>query len=178
MIKLINFIKKIDITIKKKIISDLGNFFSLLFFSNIDFTKGNMKQFNIWEIFCEEHLIRQMYWIFHNGHKILNVLEKIDIKKLEKEYPYIKEVENLKKEINSNKENYKIKIKENENSEFIEELKNNNIYNKVLDIICIDGVISSQGLPKNKIKKNISKRMNENFQILFDECTSGTKSKL
>ena len=163
---------------KKKIISKLENFFSLLFFSNIDLKEGKMKEFKIGEIFCEEHLIRQMYWIFHNGHRILNILEKIDIRKLEKEFPYIKEYENLKKEINANKE-YTLKIKENENSKFIEELKNNDIYEKVLDIICSDGAISSQGIPNKKsLKKSISKKMSENFQKLFEDCTNGTKSKL
>lgn len=171
------FIKKNTYKDKKKIISDLGNFFSLLFFCNIDFNEGNMKKYNIWEIFCEEHLIRQMYWIFHNGHKILNILEKIDIKELEKD-PYIKEYENLKKEMNSKKENYKLKIKENNNSKFIEELKDNEIYDKILDIICSDGAISSQGIPIKNLKKNISKEMNENFQELYDKCTSGAKSKL
>ena len=176
--KINKFINKNRYRDKKRVISELGNFFTLLFFSNIDLTKGKMKEYNIWELFCEEHLIRQMYWIFHNGHKILKILEKIDIKALEKEYPYIKEYENIKKEMNSN-EDYKIKIKENQNSKFIEELKNNDIYKKVLDIICSDGAILAQGISDQKyIKNNISKKMRENFQNLFDECTSGTKSKL
>ena len=62
---IINLIEKNNYEIKKSIIPDIGNFFMLLFFSNKDMHNKRMEK--IWYCLFEEFLIRQMYWIFHNG---------------------------------------------------------------------------------------------------------------
>ena len=53
-------IKKNNYVINKTIVPDLGNFYMLLFFSDVEIDK------NIWNALFEESMIRKIYWTFHH----------------------------------------------------------------------------------------------------------------
>lgn len=175
--KKINLIFRNKYNVKKSFLPDLVNFFTILYFCDRDINNDRMKE--IWLSLYEEFLTRQMFWIFHNGHKILKILEKIDSKELESDYSYSKNLEILKKEVisSSQQESFNLVIKDNK--DFIEELKNEGIFGKVIEIIMSDDSVILVGLSNKKsLKKNIISRMNKNFQELFEGCSNSIKSKL
>ena len=63
---IIKDIKRNKYVINKKIVPDLGNFFMLLYFSDIDLEK------RIWSALFEEKMLRKMYWTFHFGENNSN----------------------------------------------------------------------------------------------------------
>ena len=60
---ILNLVKKNNYEINRQIIPDIGNFLMLLFFSNRDTHKDNMKK--IWYSIFEESSARRPNWIFH-----------------------------------------------------------------------------------------------------------------
>ena len=114
-------LEKNDYIPNKSIIPDIGNFFMLLFFSNKDMHNEKMKK--IWYCLFEEFLVRQMFWIFHNGGQIVEILRKIKITKNEN---YILDIK--KKLVTDKFEN--AYFSEADNSNLINYLKIYNIYEK------------------------------------------------
>ena len=88
---IVNSIESNNYEPKKSIIPDIGNFFMLLFFSNKNMHNEKMEK--IWYCLFEEFLIRQMFWIFHNGGEIVKILDKVT------NYEEPEDVKNIKKEL-------------------------------------------------------------------------------
>ena len=61
----------------KKIVSDIGDFFILIFLSNKDMNTDEMKKIK-YALF-EEFFTRQMYWIFH-GPECSNKMKSLIMK--------------------------------------------------------------------------------------------------
>ena len=61
--KKINLIKKNDYQVNKEVIPDIYDFFMLIYLSNKDISTPEMQKMQ--KVLIEEHLIRQMYWMFH-----------------------------------------------------------------------------------------------------------------
>ena len=152
----LTLIEKNDYIPNKSIIPDIGNFFMLLFFSNKDMHNEKMKK--IWYCLFEEFLVRQMFWIFHNGGQIVEILRKIKITKNEN---YILDI---KKQLVTDKfEN--AYFSEADNSNLINNLKIYNIYEKVLDtLISDDNILNKKNLDKKTIKIIIINKMMDSFK--------------
>jgi hypothetical protein len=168
--EIINSIEKNDYIPNKSIIPDIGNFFMLLFFSNKDMHSKKMEK--IWYCLFEEFLVRQMYWLFHNGGKIVFLLEEISIPQTNKE------INEFKKEI------FDLKFKgdyapKNECNLLINSLKESSIFLDVIDIISKDEkVLKKDNLDVNSIKMIIANKISDNYKGLFNECSEETKEKL
>jgi ubiquitin-protein ligase len=61
--KKLNLITMNNYEVNKKIVSDIGDFFMLIFLSNKDMTTPEM--IKVKSVLIEEFLIRQIYWMFH-----------------------------------------------------------------------------------------------------------------
>ena len=168
--EIINSIEKNDYIPNKSIIPDIGNFFMLLFFSNKDMHSKKMEK--IWYCLFEEFLVRQMYWLFHNGGKIVFLLEEISIPQTNKE------INEFKKEI------FDLKFKGDYAPKFecnllINSLKESSIFLDVIDIISKDEkVLKKDNLDVNSIKMIIANKISDNYKGLFNECSEETKEKL
>ena len=166
----INSIEKNDYIPNKSIIPDIGNFFMLLFFSNKDMHSKKMEK--IWYCLFEEFLVRQMYWLFHNGGEIVMLLEEISIPQTNQE------INEFKKEI------FDLKFKgdyapKNECNLLINCLKESSIFLDVIDIISKDEkVLKQDNLDINSIKMIIVNKIMDNYKGLFNECSDETKEKL
>ncbi len=167
---IVNSIESNNYEPKKSIIPDIGNFFMLLFFSNKNMHNEKMEK--IWYWLFEEFLIRQMFWIFHNGGEIVKILDKVT------NYEEPEDVKNIKKELcllkfnNSKNNNW-------ENNYLITCLKECNIFFEVIDIIIEDdNILYKDNLDKNYSKIIIANKLMDNFNEVFNECHEETRKKL
>ena len=162
----ISLIEKNDYIPNKTIIPDIGDFFMLLFFSTKDMHTENMKK--IWYHLFEEFLVRQMFWIFHNGGEITEILDKIDLPENQKE------IYDLRKKlcVNRFKSDF---IPGN----FVQNLKDSKIFEKVLDILLAeDNILNKKNLDDNLVKIIIINKMMDNFKTVFNDCSNETKEEL
>ena len=119
---ILTLIQKNNYDVSKTIVPDIGNLFILLFFSNSDIHSENMKE--IWNAIFEESATRKIFWMFHEEEM------RLKMKKL-----FFKNKKILHHDIC-----FKLLEEDNEfdivlPDQFIEDLKNKKIYNKIVDII-------------------------------------------
>ena len=163
----ISLIEKNEYIPNKTIIPDIGDFFMLLFFSNQDMHKENMKK--IWYHLFEEFLVRQMFWIFHNGGEIVKILDKIILPESQKE------IYELRKELCVNR----FKSDSISGGNFIQTLKDSKIFEEVLEIlISDDNILNKKNLDNNLIKIIIINKMIDNLKKVFNDCSDETREKL
>ena len=183
---ILNLIKKNNFDVTKQIIPDIGNFFMLLFFSNKDIHTEKMKK--MWYTLFEESSTRKSYWIFYsddNRAKMKKLLFKdkkpsvddICFKRFEEDYSY--DIVNLKN--------------------FNDDLRDKNIYDKIVDIInsdenfksitqyryflddsydSFDDEICTEITNSEEKKKIIKEKMEKNFKDLFCQCSKQSKNKM
>ena len=178
MYHILSLISKNKYNIEKTIVPDIGNFLMLLFFSNKNTHTPKMKK--MWYCLFEELLTRQMFWLFHGGvcqYKTKDLL--------------------LKKFINNNayldyynEKNVFPEYKTELNDNFIKDLKNNEIYEQIVDIICTDKdylfslewnnkFSKKEKLSnKNDIKNKVNADMSKNFGTLFKACSDEGKKAI
>ena len=167
----INLIRMNNYNVNKRIAPDIGNFFMLMFFSNIDMNSDEMKK--IRNALFEEYFTRQMYWIFHGDECkakmkeliLQNPLNLKDEKVLDK--IYLEKFEN--------DPDFKMKYLDL----FNKELHNLGIFNNVVNIISNDNnILNLYHNDKKEAKNQVKIRMRQSFKKLFNECSSEGKSKL
>ena len=168
--KIINLIENNDYVPNKSIIPDIGNFFMLLFFSNKNMHTKKMEK--IWYCLFEEFLVRQMYWIFHNGGEIVKILDGIT------DYEKNDEIKELQKEIFLMKFNSEYSSK-SDNSYLINCLKECDLFMKVIEILSSDdNILHKENLSQNLVEIIIANKMLDNFKKLLNDCDKKTKDKL
>ena len=167
--KKIQLIENNDYIPNKTIIPDIGNFFMLLFFSNKNMHTKKMEK--IWYCLFEEFLVRQMYWIFHNGGEIDQILEKISYEKTD-------EIKDIQKEILLLKFSGESSSK-NDNNYLITCLNELGLFVKVIDAISEDdNILCKDNLNNNLVKIIIANKMIDNFKSLLNKCSKETKEKV
>ena len=184
---ILNLIKKNNYDVSKEIIPDIGNFLMLLFFSNKDTHTEKMKK--MWYVLFEESSTRKPYWIFH-GDECRAKMKKIIFKDKK---PLIDDVCLKRFE-----EDYSYDVYNNE--KFIEDLKNKNIFYKIIDIISNDENFKSitkfmgfndsfdsddgygccyRTITDSDEKKEIIKdRIERSFKDIFNQCNRESKNKI
>ena len=168
--KIIRSIENNDYVPNKSIIPDIGNFFMILFFSNKNMHTKKMEK--IWYCLFEEFLVRQMYWIFHNGGEIVLILDKIT------DYEKDDEIIELKKEILLLKFNNEYSSK-SDNNYLITCLKECDLFIKVIKIFSSDdNILNKENLSKNLVEIIIANKMVDDFKKLLNDCGKETKDKL
>ena len=168
--KKIHLIENNDYVPNKSIIPDIGNFFMLLFFSNKNMHTKKMEK--IWHCLFEEFLVRQMYWIFHNGGEIVEILDKIS------DYEKNDEIKELQKEIFLLKFNGEYSSK-SDNNYLIRCLKQCDLFIKVVEILSTDNnILHKDNLNQNLVEIIIANKILDNFKKLLNDCNTETKDKL
>ena len=119
---ILTLIQKNNYDVSKTIVPDIGNLFVLLFFSNSDIHSENMKE--IWNAIFEESATRKIFWMFHEEEM------RLKIKKLFFNNKKILHYDICFKHLEEDNE-FDIVL----HDQFIEDLKNKKIYNKIVDII-------------------------------------------
>ena len=142
---ILTLIKKNNYDVSKEIVPDIGNFFMLLFFSNRDTHSEKMKK--MWYALFEESSTRKIFWMFHEDEM------RFKMKKL-----FFKDQKPLLDDVCMKRfeEDFRFDIVLPD--QFVEELKNKNIYDKIVDIINI--------LKFNKIK-NFPNKFFQKFFVFF-----------
>ena len=186
---ILTLIKKNNYDVSKEIVPDIGNFFMLLFFSNKDTHNEKMKK--IWYALFEESSTRKIFWMFHEDEMRLKMkklffkdkkplLDDVCLKRFEEDY------------------SYDIVL----HDQFVEDLKNKKIFDKIIDIINKDDNYKSitqyrsnyYGLDDSfdsfddynwetvtdseKKKSIIEGKMNRNFKELYTNCSKFSKKKI
>ena len=158
-----NEIKKNNFIVNKQIIPDIGNFFILLIFCNIDTNTESMKK--IYHSLYEDSLVRQMYWMFHAEESKDN-MKKLLLKGALNETILRKFAES---------ETFKMRNLD----KFNEDLHKKGIYEKVVDIICNDKeFLDHIFLGKDKVRGQVEARMTKSFKRLFCECSKEGRKQL
>ena len=122
---ILTLVKKNNYEVNRQIIPDLGNFLMLLFFSNRDTHTDKMKK--IWYALFEESAARRPNWIFHGDE----LKEKTKELVLKFQKPIIDDVCLKRFELDPD---YKM-IHPNL---FINDLKNDGLYDKIIEIMKAD----------------------------------------
>ena len=184
----LNLIKKNKYSPDKNIIPDIGNFFMLLFFSNKDTHNEKMKK--MWYSLFEEFSIRQSYWIFHeddNKFKMKQIMFKDQIPPLN---DIIFDAFEGK--------NFYIDMDYQKREQFIQDIKNKGIYDKIIETILADKNFKSldkyefayysndEGINNNEsrikdpkiIRNRVIKAMNIYFKNLYVKCEKSAKDSL
>jgi hypothetical protein len=126
----------------------------------------------IWYCLFEEFLVRQMYWIFHNGGEIVKILDGIT------DYEKNDEIKELQKEIFLMKFNSEYSSK-SDNSYLINCLKECDLFMKVIEILSSDdNILHKENLSQNLVEIIIANKMLDNFKKLLNDCDKKTKDKL
>ena len=160
-----NIIKNNNYIVNKKIIPDIGDFFMLLIFCNLD-TKGE-KMKKIYHSLYEDSLVRQMFWMFHSEETKTNMKTKLLSNIISNDSKYFKKFKEDK--------NFKMKTLD----KFNEDLHTKGIFEQVVDIIINDEVFLEHiFLGKKKVKSIVEKRMKESFKRIFNECSEDGQKKL
>ena len=167
----LNLIHKNGYNIEKSIIPDIGNFLVALFFCNRDTHNEKMKK--MWYCLFQEFLIRQIYWMLFDNEKIRKILEQVEVESEEEKIAINKEIDLLKEKAKEEAfSSGKIFIEIENNENFIELVKKEKLYDKVIDIM-IPGIYDRKYLSEQLIIK-----INENFQKVFNESFISVKSNL
>ena len=128
---ILTLVKNNKYEVNRKIIPDLGNFLMLLFFSNRDIHTDKMKK--IWYALFEESGARRPNWIFH-GDELKEQTRNL-VLKFQK--PTIDEVCLKRFELDPNYQMIHPKL-------FISDLKNEDLYDKIIDIMKTDITINEE----------------------------------
>ena len=190
---ILTLVKKNNYDPNRKIIPDIGNFFMLLLFSNIDIHSEKLKK--MWDALFEEFSIRRAYWLFYSD-KSKSKMKKLILKFEKIEKPPIDEV--CLKRFEED-DSYDIIKKE----EFKEDIYWDNIYEQFYEIMLQDkniqdihcsehddlfyeyGYEEEEDLKKiykekdEKERRNFIKNsMDNDFKYLYLFCTEETRNKL
>ncbi len=165
----LNLIHNNKYNIKKSIIPDIGNFLVALFFCNRNTHNEKMKK--MWYCLLQEFLIRQIYWMFFDNKLIRQTIEQIKAEKYKVNFD--KDMDLLRKE--AEKEAFrsgKCLINIENNEDFIERIKEENLYDKIIDIF-LPGIYD-----KRYLKDDFIIKMNENFEKAFNQSNDSIRSNL
>ena len=178
---ILTLIKKNNYEVNREIVPDIGNFFMLLFFSNRDTQSEKMKK--MWYALFEESSIRKSFWMFHEDEM------RLKIKKLffKDRTPLIDDVCLKRFE-----EDYSYDILEQ--FDFIKDLKNKKIYDKIVNIINSDENFRSitkynnyfddsfdsieEVTDSDEKKEIIKERISSNFKNVYLQCSKKTRKKI
>ena len=170
---ILNLIHKNEYNITKSIIPDIKDILVLLFFCEKNTHTEKMKK--MWFSLIKEYFIRQMFYIFHNIEEIKDNLINLEIDE---------EKDIIQNELNKQTDLLKVKIKKeclregqcsiliDNNKTFIELIKKERIFNKIIDII-FPGIFDRKYLSEPIINK-----MNENFQEYFNDLSIDKKKRI
>ena len=169
----LNLIHKNHYNANKHIIPDIGDFLVSLFFC--DGNTKNEKMEKMWFCLFEEFVTRQIFWMLYNGGEIENIFDeiKIEFEKEEDKNEYINQIKLIKE--NTYKEyikNGSCFINIDDNNAFIEDLKNEKLYEKIIDAF-IPGIYDKKYLRKEKQNK-----INENFSQEFNKSPLFIKKEI
>ena len=181
---ILTLVKNNNYEVNRKIIPDLGNFLMLLFFSNRDTHTDKMKK--IWYALFEESAARRPYWIFH-GDELKEQTRKLI---LQFQKPTLDELCLKRFELDPYYKMIHPKL-------FLTDLKNEGLYDKIIDIMKEDTFINDNIKDHyaeeeydfimsidinnyiNSLKPEYIKHIVENdFKRIYSECTKETIKKI
>ena len=152
-----------NFVVDKKIIPDIGNFFMLLFFCNVDTHEENMKK--MWEALFDDFLARQMSWIFHSNE---------NRKKMK---GLVLKTKNNEKCLTRYQNDPRYKMREL--NKFIDDLTRLKLFDQIVDIISKDEkYLEFLLVGKDKAKEHVEKNIKNNFKKLFSECSDEGKKQI
>ena len=170
----LNQIHKNHYNANKYIIPDIGDFLVCLFFCNRKTNNEKMKK--MWYCLFEEFVIRQIYWMFYNGEEINKILPNIESDDFEEgeNNTYINKIKLYKeKTYKECLRNGTCFIYIDDNKTFIENLKKENLFEKIL-IQFIPGIYDRKYL----LQEKINKIQNESFQKMFNKSSVSIKKEI
>ena len=166
--KKLNLITMNNYEVNKKIVSDIGDFFMLIFLSNKDMTTPEM--IKVKSALIEEFLIRQIYWMFHGP----------DCKDIMKA-----KVSALPNKTKLNNDIYLDKFHKDPNFKmryldiFNKELHNKNIYNKVINTIANDrNFLWNYNNNFYQAKQAAESEITVSFKRLYNQCSDWGRNRL
>ena len=166
--KKLNLITMNNYEVNKKIVSDIGDFFMLIFLSNKDMTTPEM--IKVKSVLIEEFLIRQIYWMFHGP----------DCKDIMKA-----KVSALPNKAKLNSDIYLDKFHKDPNFKmryldiFNKELHNKNIYNKVINTIANDrNFLWNYNNNFYQAKQAAESEITLSFKRLYNQCSDWGRNRL
>ena len=166
--KKLNLITMNNYEVNKKIVSDIGDFFMLIFLSNKDMTTPEM--IKVKSVLIEEFLIRQIYWMFHGP----------DCKDIMKA-----KVSALPNKTKLNNDIYLDKFHKDPNFKmryldiFNKELHNKNIYNKVINTIANDrNFLWNYNNNFYQAKQAAESEITISFKRLYNQCSDWGRNRL
>ena len=166
--KKLNLITMNNYEVNKKIVSDIGDFFMLIFLSNKDMTTPEM--IKVKSALIEEFLIRQIYWMFHGP----------DCKDIMKA-----KVSALPNKTKLNNDIYLDKFHKDPNFKmryldiFNKELHNKNIYNKVINTIANDrNFLWNYNNNFYQAKQAAESEITISFKRLYNQCSDWGRNRL
>jgi ubiquitin-protein ligase len=166
--KKLNLITMNNYEVNKKIVSDIGDFFMLIFLSNKDMTTPEM--IKVKSVLIEEFLIRQIYWMFHGP----------DCKDIMKA-----KVSALPNKTKLNNDIYLDKFHKDPNFKmryldiFNKELHNKNIYNKVINTIANDrNFLWNYNNNFYQAKQAAESEITLSFKRLYNQCSDWGRNRL
>ena len=164
--KKIKLIEMNDYEVNKKIISDIGDFFMLIFLSNKDMTTPEMKKMK--KVLVEEFITREMYWIFHGpecGETMKSKLGNSNLKISDEIYLDMFHID----------PNLKMRYLDI----FNKELHKQDIYRDIIYLITNDKDYLYNCYNDRKYGKRMAEeRITESFKNLYNEVSEWTRNKI
>lgn len=162
----INLIKKNDYQINKDIIPDIDDFLMLIYLSNKDMSRPEMQKMQ--KVLIEEHLIRQMYWMFHGPEFKETMKSKVISSSLKmKDEVYLEKFQ---------KDPY---FKMRYLDIFIKELHKQDIYHQMIYIISNDyDYLWNYHNNRNYAKRMAEKGIKRSFKKLYNQCSQWSKNRI
>ena len=161
--KIFNHIVENNYSVNKQIIPDIGNFFMVLLFNNLEINTDTLKK--IYNSLFEDFIVRQMSWMFHS-QETRDEMEDIILNEILNK-SYLDEFENNKSLIMAYL------------NEFNEDIHKKNIYQNIIDIISNDpDFLSTLIVGKESAKEQVEIRIKQCFKDLFLSCSKEGKDKL
>ena len=166
--KKLNLITMNNYEVNKKIVSDIGDFFMLIFLSNKDMTTPEM--IKVKSALIEEFLIRQIYWMFH-GPDCKDIM-KAKVSALPNKTK-------LNNDIYLDKFHKDPKFKMRYLDIFNKELHNKNIYNKVINTIANDrNFLWNYNNNFYQAKQAAESEITLSFKRLYNQCSDWGRNRL
>ena len=166
--KKLNLITMNNYEVNKKIVSDIGDFFMLIFLSNKDMTTPEM--IKVKSALIEEFLIRQIYWMFH-GPDCKDIM-KAKVSALPNKTK-------LNNDIYLDKFHKDPKFKMRYLDIFNKELHNKNIYNKVINTIANDrNFLWNYNNNFYQAKQAAESEITISFKRLYNQCSDWGRNRL